>query len=238
MSWEIRVNGPTAVLNELAHQFHDDPSIVLEAEGALLRSSVLDRLTDNRAVQVEAERIVRSLSSITRLLLQDRGALRVANVTQVRWDGSRHYFLHAEPGVYKIHGGIASMTVTRSDGTVQGHCASDPAPKWLDKAVSDPSVERALRLRDHDELSWSDWYRLFEAVEAGVGGEDVIIRAGWASKSQLRRFKHSANSVAVAGDGARHGVELSQPPSNPMSLEESRSFVDGLLTSWLRDGAA
>jgi hypothetical protein len=78
---------------------------------------------------------------------------------------------------------------------------------------------------------------LYEVIESGGGGGNTIVARGWARKSQLRRFRHSANSVAVAGDEARHGVEATQPPAEAMSLGEARSFIDGLLRRWLEYGA-
>jgi hypothetical protein len=37
-------------------------------------------------------------------------------------------------------------------------------------------------------------YRLLEVIETGAGGADAIVATEWINKSQLRRFKHSANS--------------------------------------------
>jgi hypothetical protein len=74
-------------------------------------------------------------------------------------------------------------------------------------------------------------------IEAGIGGEDAIIAKGWATRSEVRRFKHSANSVAVAGDAARHGVEPTQPPANAKTLAVARPYVDHLLRAWLENGA-
>jgi hypothetical protein len=61
----------------------------------------------------------------------------------------------------------------------------------------------------------------------------VVAAAGWASEAQLRRFKHSANSVKAAGDEARHGVEATAPPVDPMTITEAKSLVDILLARWL-----
>jgi hypothetical protein len=139
--------------------------------------------------------------------------------------------------MFKIRGGLTSIVVTRADGTVEEHRPSDPAPKWLARALANQSVARALRLRDADGLSWTDLYRLYEVVEKGAGEGNAIVTSGWATQSQVRRFKHSANSVTAAGDGARHGVEPTDPPADAMSLGEARSFVDGLLRRWLENGA-
>jgi hypothetical protein len=162
--------------------------------------------------------------------------LTVSSVTAVTPDGKRNIFLQLEPAVLKIRGGLTSIVVTRADGKVEGH-RPYPAPKWLARALANPNAARALRLRDTDDVSWTDLYRLYEVIEAGAGGVDVIAAKGWPLKSQVRRFKHSANSITVAGNEARHGVEYTEPPADAMSLGEARSFVDGLLHRWLENGA-
>jgi hypothetical protein len=55
----------------------------------------------------------------------------------------------------------------------------------------------------------------------------------WSLPSDLNRFKHSANSVQVAGDKARHGKETTHPPKNPMSLDQAAAYLRYLLESWI-----
>jgi hypothetical protein len=100
-------------------------------------------------------------------------------------------------------------------------CSKDPRGR-----ESSPFTTRA-------PLAWTDLYRLLEVIEAGAGGADAVVAKDWISKSQLRRFKHSANSVTAAGDQARHGVETTQPPADAMTISEARSLIDILLSRWL-----
>ena len=83
-------------------------------------------------------------------------------------------------------------------------------------------------------MGWVDLYRLFEVIEAGAGGARALVDGGWASNAQIRRFKHTAKSVAAAGDEARHGAEHGERPADPMTLDEARGFIDGLLRRWLQ----
>jgi len=69
-------------------------------------------------------------------------------------------------------------------------------------------------------------------VESDIGGEKKLVKMGWGSTHQLKRFKHSANSVAVAGDSARHGRELGDPPRDPMSIDEAIAYCKYLLQAW------
>ncbi len=74
-------------------------------------------------------------------------------------------------------------------------------------------------------------------IANSAGGTDTVVNSGLVSRTQLRRFKHSANSVNAAGDEARHGVEPRTPPADPMTIAEARSLVDILLSRWLANGA-
>ena len=76
-------------------------------------------------------------------------------------------------------------------------------------------------------------YRLHEVVEDAVGGERELTKRNWAPSGQLSRFKHSANSVDVAGDDARHGAETTTPPKRPMTLDEAQGHVHLVLRAWL-----
>jgi len=234
MPWEVHVTGPHAVLNELANAFRDgDPVFIRDGDQLILRSHTFNELAEPNAVRAHAEAIVEALSGMSRLLLQSAERLTVSNVTEVRSDGTRNIFVQLEPAVLNISAGLGSIEVTHADGRVEEHRPSDPAPNWLAKASRNPAVARALRLRDAGSLSWADLYRLYEVIEEGAGGEGAIVAAGWSTRGLLRRFKHSANSVAVAGDQARHGVESTESPANGVTLGEARALIDGLLRAWL-----
>lgn len=95
---------------------------------------------------------------------------------------------------------------------------------------------RLLAAPDHK--SWVGMYRIHEVIEADVGSERALIKRDWGSEKDLKRFKHSANSVAVAGDSARHGREVEQPPKHPMSVDEAAAYLNYVLQSWLSSKGA
>ena len=67
-----------------------------------------------------------------------------------------------------------------------------------------------------------------------VGGRHEIVNKGCETNDNIRNFKHTSQSVSAVGDDARHGVEVEQPPPNPMPLEEAEAFIEGLLAEWVR----
>lgn len=237
MEWEVVLRGPDPVLEELTHAFHQtENAIVRSQDGFVLRSTRFVNLTNAADVRREATPIVEALSGISRMLLQSGAPLGIGSLVEIRPDGTRNIFVELEPAVLKITAGLVSTRVSHLDGSIEERRPSDPAPMWLEKALSTPEAAKALRLRDTGALSWTDLYRLFEVVVGGAGGSDAIVKAGWASRAQLRRFRHSANSVSVAGDQARHGVEPTTPPADAMTIAEARSLVDILLARWLGNG--
>ena len=235
MRWEARLAGPVNAIAEMARQFVGE-DLLITSEG-VLRSSTLDRADGADAARSEANRIAVALSGICRLLIGSDHRIRVDALTQILDDGTRNIFMTLEPAVLRITGSPISTVLTRADGTVEERRVSDPAPKWLAAALTDSKIARALALRDAKSLSWTDLYRLFEVISAGAGGDNQLISKGWTSRATIGRFKHSANSVTVAGDDARHGVETKSAPSNPMSHGEAKHFVDGLLRHWIESGA-
>jgi hypothetical protein len=234
MAWEVHVTGPTSVLTELAHAFQGkDPSIIRRGDHFLLCSRTFESIPSAEAIRIEAERIVEALSGLSRVLLQSDSPLKLASVVDVRSNGTQHIFVQPEPDMLRVTDGLVSLVVSHGDGRVEEHRPSDPVPVLLARALADPVAARALRLRDVPHMAWTDLYRLYEVVEAAAGGEDALVKSGWVTRSNLRRFRHSANSVTAAGDQARHGVEPTQPPADAMTLSEARSVIDAILTRWL-----
>ncbi len=239
MKWEVNLRGPESALEELTHALEKSPNTISRVtDGFVLRSDSFAYLDSEADVRVAAQCVVDALSGICRMLLQADAPLSIANIVDVRPDGTRNMFVQLEPGVLRIAGGLVSLQVTHADGSVEERRPSDPVRAWLHKALVAPQAARALRLRDKTSLSWTELYRLFEVIVDGAGGAEAIVEAQWASRTQLRRFKHSANSVVVAGDEARHGVEPTSPPSDAMTISEARSLVDILLARWLGNDAA
>jgi hypothetical protein len=239
MDWEIGVTGSEAVLGHLAEVLKDsEVRLVRVGDAFVLRAPEFESLADAESVRARGNEIVEALSAVARLELQSGEPLKVGRVARAKAGDRRDYFLHVEPGRLRITGGLTSIIVKRADGTVEEHRPADAVPAWLSKVLLDRNKLRALRLRDSNSLAWPDLYRLFEVIEAGLGGEASLLARGWVTRDTIRRFRHSANSVAVAGDQARHGVEYTEPPARPMTISEARGFLDMLLRNWLGECAA
>ena len=234
MEWEVTLSGPQVVLEELSRAFHDEHFRVSKVNDAFVLSCTeFSTLEDEAAVRAAASSMAEALSGISRMLLESAAPIEITHVAEVRPDGTRNIFIQVRPGALHASARYFASTVSPADGSVDERQPSYPASVWLARARASSAAMRALRLRNRSPLSWSDLYRLYEVIVDGAGGVELVVSSGWASRAQLRRFRHSANSVAAAGDDARHGVEPTAPPTDAMTLPEARSLLDTLLARWL-----
>ncbi len=207
MSWEVQLTGASTDLRMLADTFTGgEIQVAQSGKEYVLRSAQFELLDSAASVRQCAIELVTALSSSARLVLGAREAIGVSSaVYRIRPDGKRDTTVLVGPAVSHER----ALPITVVHGT-QIHRPADPILKWLPLVTQDPVVAKALRLRDADDLDWVDLYRLYEVIENDVG--HLMPQLGWASRSELRRFAHTANSVAAVGDKARHGVERTDPP--------------------------
>lgn len=107
-------------------------------------------------------------------------------------------------------------------------------PLYLQLSEIDENVAKVLRLWERNRLSWTDLYRIYEVIEHDIS-ENYIMSKGWASKSDIKLFRRTANSVAVAGDEARHGKKTGEPPKNPMAKKEGRELIKKIISEWMNE---
>jgi len=238
MNWEVQLVGDSTDLRTLADVLRERSMTVSEEGGEfILRSSDFDGITNTGEVRSRATEIMTSLSGLSRLVLGAHRELSLGAVSMVDTGGRKHIYLAVEPAVARSSVSPIGIMIQRVDGTVEVHRPGDPVRDWIPLAGKDPAVAKALRLRNSENLGWVELYRLSEVIEAAIGGFPNIVQHGWASASELRSFKHTANSVSAVGDEARHGKESTRQPRKPMKLSQARELVDRILKSWLRSMA-
>jgi len=194
MEWEVEIIGDLADLRMLSEAMRGADTTIGERDGAfILHSTKFDSLQDANDVRALAQEIVTSLSGLSRLILSTHRPIKVGHVAMVRDDGIKNVFMQLEPATIHLRASLVSISVTRADGTVEHHKPADPVGDLLEVASQDSVVAKALRLRNADDLSWVELYRIYEVVE-GDASKSHIVASGWAQNSEIRRFKHTANS--------------------------------------------
>jgi hypothetical protein len=236
--WQTQVVGLRSDLEFLVRHFSLGPVRILEAErrdGFVLESETFDTLSTAEEVLARASELLLILSGVLGIERDVVEPLRCGAVLKKHDDGRQdadvcqHETLNARA---EFIAGIAYA----DDPSGRPAIAQPSQPlsvKAVELALRDSAMAKALRLMGRGAKSWGDLYRLYEVLEGDLGGQHRVQSLCWVSETDLRRFKHSANSVSVGGDEARHGRELQQPPPNPMTLPEAESFVLHLLAAWI-----
>lgn len=240
--WQVQVTGSASALAHLLRHFSKPP---LQFSVAALPDQVefqsASFLTCSTVDEVRAI-ACRELHVISGVLATDRRStdvLRLGAVFKNNQAGGRDVIVALESAAMVIETGEVSLALTRTDSDGNRVVVEPPPPRTVALtrlALTDENVGKAMRLViAADFKSWVGLYRLLDVIEEDVGGLRALTAREWGSSSDLRRFKHSANSVAVGGDASRHGKELTTPPSHPMSIEEADRYVRYILESWLAD---
>ncbi len=56
--------------------------------------------------------------------------------------------------------------------------------------------------------------------------------------ADVENIFHTAQSPAILGDEARHGIQKGIPPSKPIGLEEAREVTAKIIRRWLAEKSA
>lgn len=242
--WQVQIQGSTSDLEHLARHFTAPPKRVIRdtrGSGFLYEAASFSACSTPAEVLAVADQELAVLSGALRLARRSREPLRSGAVYRQNATGCRDVFVQIRETLrLRMELGEVTTTVTDGGGTVLTRPTLPPRTVLLAQlAAFDAAVAKALRLHAEDDAkSWVGLYRIYEVVEADVGGQEALKKLSWGSTRDLRRFKHSANSVTVAGDCARHGKELEQPPKNPMTIHEAAAYVGYIVQSWLASKGA
>lgn len=213
MGWRIGIEGPEAIVQQLAivvsdHDLRLDPRRPI----ARLSAAELDAIDDERRVRREAERIVAILSAIARLLLGSREPLRVLYVNEERRRTD--------------DGGDDAAPPSAPDAWAQSSLFQS-----LRLALSDPAMAQALRLRDVSHPQWPVLLQIYRVIEGAAGGRAAVQQISGVPEAVLQRFLHTAEREARAPDAPTPRRAGRRPV--PMPIADAGAVVDRLLMTWL-----
>jgi hypothetical protein len=195
----------------------------------------LDSATSFPEAKEEALRLVAEITGIARLRYELRAPFKYGGM-HFEEKGTRAVFVEMPAGEMTVRASVhLAATVIRPDGTVE---RLDPPSVQMTNALStDPRLAALVNAYGEETQDWHGLYKMYERIEKCVpGGRPTLIRAGYATAKQFENFRKSANDPAVSGDDARHAVSDGYPPAQPMTLDEGRAFIEGLLKRLITDG--
>ena len=222
--WEIELGGSEVDLKLITDLNNESFTISFDQNRYLLKFPAIPDEQSGDAFARGREMVI-SLNGLCRLRFPGFGNLSAEQVIRnENSDGSRGTTIMVKTAEIKIR--TFPVTITAGGVTTK---PIDVVNARLSTAISIPEVARVLRLRNTENLDWSQMYRVLEAVES----DRDIVEAGWITKKQRNLFKHTANSVTASGDKARHGREVHDPPKSPMSEETAKTLLDKIIANWI-----
>lgn len=243
--WQVQLEGDVRDLKFLAEVFATGPRKVLRDErgsGYLYESDSFHSCSTSQEIEQLAEGELAILSGILKLEHDARDGLKYGAVFRLNPTGGRDVFVSIH-GSLQLRAEMGAVTAVITDAA--GNVIVQPAPPpprsavLLRLAAGDTAIAKVLRLLSaSDAMTWVGFYRIHEVIEDDVGGQHKLDKQGWGSADDLRRFKHSANSVQVGGDKSRHGKEPQVPPKNPMTLAEAEAYAKYIVQAWLASKGA
>lgn len=238
-TWKIQLLGDILDLQFLQQHFNEFNIRVLKGcqdnEYFYESDSFKSSLTPNEVLK-NAENELLILTGILRLEGRGLRALQAGAVFKATPSGQTEIFLNiVETAHVRAECSVSLQTSDPEGHITQSVIQNIPRSlRLVNLAESTPAIAKALRLIGaKGAKSWVELYRILEVIIDDVGGSKQLELTGLCSAKDLARFKHSANSVAVAGDAARHGNEDTQPPRRPMSIEEAQAYINYVLESWI-----
>uniref|UniRef100_Q47HX9 Uncharacterized protein n=1 Tax=Dechloromonas aromatica (strain RCB) TaxID=159087 RepID=Q47HX9_DECAR len=236
--WQVQIQGWASDLEYCARHLAQTAWRVIRDErgpGFLFESDAFADCSQSVQVLDVANEELAVLSGVLKMTRDSPEPLRASGVYRKNSSGGRDVFLHIHESVHAHVSDEVTVTTRDANGVVISKPAPPPRVVMVSQlAMRNPAVAKAMRLlASPDHKSWVGMYRIHEVIEADVGGEHSLKKLEWGSAKDMKRFKHSANSVSVAGDSARHGKEHERPPENPMSLHEASAYLNYVLHSWL-----
>jgi hypothetical protein len=228
--WWARLEGDEFDLKALASTLDDrSPAQIHQFDGRYyLRIAEFDQFRESGDVETRASEILRVLNGAARVQYGNNREVRVDAAARVQRDGQIQHFIHASGTIHAR--ARLSATLTVNGESVPAAREPTIAERALEAALNDPQAERALRIFGRDDADYRDLYHVLEIAEAASG--DNIYSEGTVMKADVRRFKHTANSVHALGDQARHGHEPTKPPSQPMPFPEAQALIGRVLRAW------
>ena len=229
--WFVDLTGEEFDLHELERlRFPAGTELYIHEDTLYIRMTTYSATADASDVLTAAVEAVNLINGTGQLYVQNWKNIRCGGPTLVDSEGKRHIFGFVEPLLARTRFGTPVVFVN-------GRPAEPPAPAPSAEAVTisdtHSAVEKVLRIYGSSALTFRDLYIVYEAIEHDAGGLKSLETRGWVTKSDIRRFKHTANSVASLGDQARHGAEPTQPPQDPFTLSQARQLIANLARSWI-----
>lgn len=227
LRYSVILSGNEAILRSAMQRLQSSDIVLTEEDGeVLLTSPRFERATTMDEVWEAASKMLPILASGLRLA--GHTVLEPLGIDGVRESSPAGPHTFAKR--FTADAVLISDVVTTS---INGQPPAPPPPIRIDVALRNPLVMDVFE-RFAAAPTWVNLANVVELIEHDVGGETEIAKRGWATKSELKLFQHTANNMHAVGVNARHAEVSRQPPAKPMPLEDAARLVKLLVERWLQ----
>jgi len=137
-------------------------------------------------------------------------------------DGRRSYTIVAEGVTYRFNAEPVLIQVSGAPGR-------DNLKLRVTALQALPATSRILtmlRLFADERERWGSLYNIVELARAELNSE---IPKDWISGKRLELFERTANDHRASDLTARHLTRRTEPPANPMALDEAQALIRDLI---------
>lgn len=231
MEWRIKLSGEDSDLEELSKSFSSEKLKIWKDGGNyILSSSDFNGIAEADIVLKKSEEILTFINAGSKVIQNLQKPINLSGIESLNENAKSTQYIFPE-SIVSV-GGVGRPTVLR-DGKVEETCIYKELPNLVLLAMQDKDVAKVLNYLNTGSNEIVTLYNIYEVIKRDVGGKKSIRDKGWNSRNQIELFTRTAHSPDAIGDKARHGVQKGQPPKNPMSLNEAKSFILHLVKCWL-----
>jgi hypothetical protein len=228
MKWLVLLDVKKSDFDNLSNLLRSSDEFSLSTENSeyYLTSSHWESLTNLSAVHSEATKTLQDISAVAMIHFTGFPLLKPDIICEVDEEGKRKRWVALS----------ATISVDSSSFSIQLEGGQDiirnlEFESWMKLAEEDEIVKNVFRQITDFEHNWINLYKVYEIVNKDAGKKKIEL---WITKKKISQFTHTANSQSAIGDDARHGVDLNDPPKEPMSLSEADALIMTLLQKWLQ----
>ncbi len=230
MEWRVKLSGEDTDLEELSKSFNSETLKIWEDEGNyILGSSDFNGVAEADIVLKKSEEILTSINAASKVIQSLQKPIKVSGVESLNENGKSTKYIFPESVALVARMGRPTVLI---DGKVEETRIYEELPNIVILARRDRDVAAVLNYLKAESTEMANLYKIYEIIRANVGGDKSMRDNGWASMSQFKSFRTTANSPHAMGYKARHGVWREQLPKNPMSLNEAESLILHLVKCW------
>ncbi len=221
------IQGPEVFLDSLSNAQSEGFQVHRFDEKYFIQSSEFEQYGKEDAKEVNkiGSRFVSILTGIYYWKFDIKDAIKVCGLYRLNDTGGKDAFLFAEPIVCRTTVYPVNLILKDSEGNIVGKSFSNSTLVDFEKVKSNPKAEFILRLISSEGWEFSTMYKIIEIIQSDMGGKIY----SQVSRDKITLLNRTACHVGAIGDKARHGHTNQEPPPVPMSLDEAKGIVRGLI---------